>query len=71
LSRQPCTAVADRADWAVIYFAGHGLEINRINYLLPVDAKLADDRDVSAERGRRRQGVAAHRSRRLPQQSVQ
>jgi tetratricopeptide (TPR) repeat protein len=41
--------VADTADWALIYFAGHGIEINGTNYLVPVDAKLADDRDVQAE----------------------
>jgi tetratricopeptide (TPR) repeat protein len=40
---------ADRADWALIYFAGHGIEIDRVNYLIPVDAQLADDRDVTAE----------------------
>jgi tetratricopeptide (TPR) repeat protein len=40
---------ADRADWALVYFAGHGIEINRVNYLIPVDAKLLDDRDVKAE----------------------
>jgi tetratricopeptide (TPR) repeat protein len=37
------------ADWAVIYFAGHGLEIGGVNYLVPVDAKLASDRDVTFE----------------------
>jgi tetratricopeptide (TPR) repeat protein len=41
--------VADNADWALIYFAGHGIEINGANYLIPVDAKLADDRDVQDE----------------------
>jgi tetratricopeptide (TPR) repeat protein len=41
--------VADNSDWALIYFAGHGIEINGANYLIPVDAKLADDRDVQAE----------------------
>jgi len=40
---------ADRADVAVIYYAGHGLEINGNNYLIPVDAKLANDRDVEDE----------------------
>jgi tetratricopeptide (TPR) repeat protein len=40
---------ADNADWALIYFAGHGIEINGVNYLIPVDAKLDDDRDVPAE----------------------
>ena len=40
---------ADRADWALIYFAGHGIEIDRVNYLIPVDTRLVDDRDVKAE----------------------
>ncbi|HMA70197.1 MAG TPA: caspase family protein [Xanthobacteraceae bacterium] len=40
---------ADNADWALIYFAGHGIEINRVNYLIPLDARLVDDRDVKAE----------------------
>ena len=42
-------AAADRADWAVVYFAGHGLEVSGVNYLVPVDAKLQSDRDVSYE----------------------
>jgi tetratricopeptide (TPR) repeat protein len=29
------------ADWAVIYYAGHGVELDGVNYLVPVDAKLA------------------------------
>jgi hypothetical protein len=40
---------ADQADVAVIYYAGHGLEINGSNYLIPVDAKLANDRDAEDE----------------------
>jgi uncharacterized protein len=28
------------SDWAVIYYAGHGVEMNGENYLVPVDAKL-------------------------------
>jgi uncharacterized caspase-like protein len=40
---------ADQADWALIYFAGHGIEIDRVNYLIPTDARLADDRDVKTE----------------------
>jgi tetratricopeptide (TPR) repeat protein len=40
---------ADRADWALVYYAGHGIEINRVNYLIPIDAKLTDDRDVKTE----------------------
>jgi Caspase domain len=40
---------ADAADWAIVYYAGHGIEINGTNYLLPVDAKLETDRDVPEE----------------------
>jgi uncharacterized caspase-like protein len=40
---------AEQADWAVVYYAGHGVEMNGINYLIPVDAKLATDRDVEFE----------------------
>src|SRR5947199_6530 len=37
------------ADIAVIYYAGHGMEIGGENYLVPVDAKLAIDSDVPFE----------------------
>jgi hypothetical protein len=37
------------ADIAVIYYAGHGMEIGGENYLVPVDAKLATDVDVPYE----------------------
>jgi Tfp pilus assembly protein PilF len=40
---------ARQADWAVVYFAGHGIEIDGINYLVPVDARLETDRDVKLE----------------------
>jgi uncharacterized protein len=40
---------ADRADWALVYFAGHGIELDDHNYLIPVDATLDDDRDVKNE----------------------
>jgi tetratricopeptide (TPR) repeat protein len=39
-------AAADKSDWAMVYYAGHGIEVNGINYLVPVDAKLTSDRDV-------------------------
>jgi len=42
-------ATADQADIAVIYYAGHGLEIGGTNYLIPVDARLASDRDADDE----------------------
>jgi tetratricopeptide (TPR) repeat protein len=37
------------ADWAVIYYAGHGVEMNGVNYLVPVDAKLARAEHVEDE----------------------
>jgi tetratricopeptide (TPR) repeat protein len=40
---------ADKADWAVVYYAGHGIEVGGQNYLIPIDAKLATDRDVQFE----------------------
>src|ERR1700682_3393783 len=42
-------ATADQADIAVVYYAGHGLEIGGVNYLIPVDARLASDRDADDE----------------------
>jgi hypothetical protein len=35
--------IADQADIAVVYYAGHGLEISGVNYLIPIDARLASD----------------------------
>jgi tetratricopeptide (TPR) repeat protein len=32
---------AMNSDWAVIYYAGHGIEVDGRNYLIPVDAKIA------------------------------
>jgi tetratricopeptide (TPR) repeat protein len=40
---------ADNADWALVYFAGHGIEVNGNNYLIPIDAKLEVDKDVDFE----------------------
>src|SRR5262245_37339292 len=37
------------ADMAVIFYAGHGIEIGGVNYLIPVDAKLASDLDAPDE----------------------
>jgi hypothetical protein len=34
------------ADVAIVYFAGHGIEIDGINYVIPVDARL--ERDIDA-----------------------
>jgi uncharacterized caspase-like protein len=40
---------AENADIAVVYYAGHGVEVSGTNYLIPVDAKLARDYDVEDE----------------------
>jgi tetratricopeptide (TPR) repeat protein len=40
---------AEKADWAVVYYAGHGFEIGGVNYLVPVDATLAADKDAETE----------------------
>jgi uncharacterized caspase-like protein len=37
------------ADVAVIYYAGHGIELDGTNYLIPVDAQLETDTDVFDE----------------------
>jgi uncharacterized caspase-like protein len=43
------TAIARNADIAVVYYAGHGIEFDGTNYLIPVDAELASDVDVDDE----------------------
>lgn len=40
---------ARRADKAVVFFAGHGVEIAGENYLVPVDAKLTSESDIAFE----------------------
>lgn len=40
---------AQDADVAVVFFAGHGIEVDGTNYLVPVDAKLARDFDIEDE----------------------
>ena len=42
-------AKADGADVALIYYAGHGIEGQGKNWLIPTDAKLATDRDLAFE----------------------
>jgi hypothetical protein len=37
------------ADVAALYYAGHGIEIDGQNYLVPIDARLQSDRDVEFE----------------------
>jgi len=40
---------AATADIAVVYYAGHGIEVDGTNYMVPVDAVLKRDRDVDDE----------------------
>ncbi len=40
---------ADQAEFAMVYYAGHGMEIAGRNYLIPVDARIADERDARLE----------------------
>ncbi|WP_375453992.1 caspase family protein [uncultured Methylobacterium sp.] len=41
-------AAAD-SDIAVVFYAGHGIQIQRTNYLIPTDAKLLNERDADDE----------------------
>jgi tetratricopeptide (TPR) repeat protein len=40
---------AAAAEWAVVFFAGHGIEMGGTNYLIPVDAELKRDTHVPDE----------------------
>ena len=40
---------AEGADWALVYYAGHGLEQNGKNWLIPVDAELTRATDLPDE----------------------
>ena len=51
-TRRALRDFADRArdaDIAVVYYAGHGIEVDGANYLIPVDARLERDTDVFDE----------------------
>ncbi|MCG6857591.1 MAG: caspase family protein [Salaquimonas sp.] len=39
----------DGADVALLFYAGHGMQVNGINYLIPVDAKLEDSTALDFE----------------------
>ena len=43
------TDLARDADVGVVYYAGHGIEVDGSNYLIPVDAALERDVDVDDE----------------------
>ncbi|MFD2853852.1 caspase family protein [Seohaeicola zhoushanensis] len=40
---------AETADLALIYYAGHGVEVQGENFLIPVDANVASNRDVQRQ----------------------
>ena len=56
---QTFAAEAEKADWAVVYYAGHGFEIGGVNYLVPIDAKLAADKDAETQAVALEQVIAA------------
>ena len=43
------TRAASASDVAVVFYAGHGMEVDGRNFLVPVDAALARDTDVEYE----------------------
>ncbi len=40
---------AAQSEWAVVFFAGHGMEMNGTNYLVPTDAELKRDTHANDE----------------------
>ena len=40
---------ASTAETAVVFYAGHGIEVDKRNFLVPVDARLLSDREVEFE----------------------
>lgn len=49
LSLRDFATKSQGADIALIYYAGHGIEVDKRNYLIPIDARLASDADVLFE----------------------
>jgi tetratricopeptide (TPR) repeat protein len=41
--------VAETADWAVIYFAGHGIEVDGVNYMIPVSSVLTEKKTIAED----------------------
>lgn len=41
--------LASGADVAIVYYSGHGMEMNGQNFLLPTDVKLQTDKDIEDE----------------------
>lgn len=51
--------LAEHADWAVIYYAGHGMAAGGDDFLVPVDARLLSDVDIDDEAISLRRLIAA------------
>ena len=49
LTLQGFARAARDSDVALVFYAGHGMEVGGVNYLVPVDAKLQSDQDVPYE----------------------
>ena len=43
------TRAAASAEIALLFYAGHGIEVDKRNFLIPVDARLLSDREVEFE----------------------
>ncbi|MCB1339511.1 MAG: caspase family protein [Pseudooceanicola sp.] len=50
---------AETADLALIYYAGHGVEVQGENFLIPVDAQVSSNRDVQRQSVSLKQLLAA------------
>ena len=46
---QKFSLAASASEVAVVFYAGHGIEVDRRNFLVPVDARLLSDADVEFE----------------------
>ena len=46
---QKFSLAASASEMAVVFYAGHGIEEDRRNFLIPVDARLLSDADVEFE----------------------
>ena len=46
---QRFSLAASASEMAVVFYAGHGIEVDKRNFLIPVDARLLSDADVEFE----------------------
>ena len=46
---QKFSLAASASEMAVVFYAGHGIEVDKRNFLVPVDARLLSDADVEFE----------------------